>query len=85
MTWTIRYEREAESEIDALDPSVRRRVLIAIGNLARDPRSAPNVKAMKGSDAYRLRVGDWRVVYTLHDDVLTVLVVRVAHRRDVYR
>jgi hypothetical protein len=44
-----------------------------------------SVKALKGGDEYRLRVGDWRVVYTLHDDVLTVLVVRIAHRREVYR
>ena len=85
MTWAIRYKREAERAIDALDPSVRRRVLLAIGNLARDPRSVPNVKAMKGSDEYRLRVGDWRVVYTLRDDVLMVLVVRIAHRREAYR
>ncbi len=40
---------------------------------------------MKGSDPYRPRVGDWRVVYELHDAVLLVLVVRVGNRRDVYR
>lgn len=40
---------------------------------------------MKGSDLYRLRVGDWRVVYALRDDVLMVLVVRIGHRREVYR
>jgi mRNA interferase RelE/StbE len=85
MIWAIRYKREAERAIDALDPQIRRRILLAIGNLARDPRTAPNVKALKGSDGYRLRVGDWRVAYTLHDDVLLVLVVRIAHRRDVYR
>lgn len=85
MTWTIRYEREAERAVDALDPPIRRRVLLAIDRLAADPRSASNVKALTGGDEYRLRVGDWRVVYTLHDDVLTVLVVRVAHRGDVYR
>lgn len=70
MTWTVRYERDAERAIDALDPSVRRGVLLAIGRLARDPVVAATVKAMKGGDEYRLRVGDWRVVYTLHDDVL---------------
>jgi mRNA interferase RelE/StbE len=43
------------------------------------------VKALKGSDEYRLRVGDWRVVYALLDEVLTVLVLRIANRRDVYR
>ncbi len=40
---------------------------------------------MSGGNRYRLRVGDWRVIYTLHDDVLLVLVVRVAHRREAYR
>lgn len=85
MSWAVRYEWEAERAIDALDPSVRRRILLAIGNLARDPRSAPNVKPMKGDDRYRLRVGDWRVIYTLHDAVLMVLVVQVGHRREVYR
>jgi mRNA-degrading endonuclease RelE of RelBE toxin-antitoxin system len=53
----IRYEREAERAIDRLDPQVRRRILLAIGNLARDPRSVAGVKAMKGTDRYRLRVG----------------------------
>ena len=85
MTWTIRYEREAERAIDALDPVARRRILIAIGRLAADPRGAGNVKALRGSDNYRLRAGDWRVIYTLRDDVLVVLVLRVAHRREVYR
>jgi len=85
VSWTVRYAREAERDIDALDPQVRQRILLAIGNLARDPRSAPNVKAMKGANGYRLRVGDWRVIYTLHDDVLVVLIVRVAHRREAYR
>jgi mRNA interferase RelE/StbE len=43
------------------------------------------VTALKGGDTYRLRVGDWRVIYTLHGDVMMVLVVRVGHRREVYR
>lgn len=85
MTWTIRYARQAERAIDALDPPVRRRVMLAIDTLVGDPRSASNVTKLQGRDEYRLRVGDWRVVYTLHEDVLLVLVVRVGHRREVYR
>jgi mRNA interferase RelE/StbE len=85
VTWAIQYERQAERAIDALDPLIRRRVLNAIGALAADPRAAPNVKALQGQSAYRLRIGDWRVIYTLQDDVLTVLVIRVAHRREAYR
>jgi mRNA interferase RelE/StbE len=40
---------------------------------------------MTGQPGYRLRVGEWRVIYTLRDNVLTVLIIRVAHRREVYR
>ena len=57
MTWTIRYEREAERAVDALDPVARRRVLLAIGALTTDPRRAANVTTMKGSDLYRFRLG----------------------------
>jgi mRNA interferase RelE/StbE len=83
--WTIRYERGAERAIDALDPVIRRRILLAIGDLTRDPRGASNVVAMRGGNRYRLRIGDWRVVYELHDDLLLILVVAVGHRREVYR
>ena len=68
-----------------LDRPVQERVLRSLRRLAADPRAAASVKALKGSNEYRLRVGDWRVVYTLHDDVLMVLVVRIAHRGEVYR
>lgn len=85
MTWAIRYTREAERDIDGLDATIRRRVLTSIGKLGEAPRSAPNVRQLTGTDRYRLRVGDWRVIYTLDDAVLVVLVIRVAHRREVYR
>ena len=54
-------------------------------DLARDPRAPNNnVKKLTGVEGYRLRVGDWRVVYTLRQQVLTVVVVRVGHRSEVY-
>ena len=70
MNWTIRYAGAAERDIDALGAGVRQRVLAAIGSLARDPYAAPNAKALTGRAHYRLRVGDWRVIYTLQDNVL---------------
>jgi len=85
VTWKIAYERQAKKSLDALDPQTRRRVLAGIESLAADPRTMPNVKTLQGQPGYRLRVGDWRVIYTLKDDVLTVLVIRIAHRREAYR
>ena len=84
MTWRLTFRPSAQRELDGLDPPTRGRIQRALLRLATNPRQAPNVKAMTDGN-YRLRVGDWRVVYALHDDVLMVLVLRVGHRREVYR
>ena len=84
MTWAVRPTRQAERQLEALDAPTRQRVANALARLARDPYASPSVKALHGG-GYRLRVGDWRVIYDLRDDVLVVLVVRVAHRREAYR
>lgn len=85
MTWRVEFRPSARAELLKLDRPVQERVLRSLHRLASDPHAAASVKALKGSDELRLRVGDWRVVYTLRDDVLMVLVVRIAHRREVYR
>lgn len=66
-----------------LDPPVRRRIQGAIALLAQDPRP-PAARALKGRPGLRVRVGDYRIIYTIHDDVLLVVVVSLGHRRDVY-
>lgn len=65
------------------DPPVRRRIQGAIALLAQDPRP-PAARSLKGRPALRVRVGDYRIIYTVHDDVLVVVVVTLGHRRDVY-
>jgi mRNA interferase RelE/StbE len=85
VTWTVRFTPSAERQADALDPPIHRRIAKRLAQPASDPHSAANVTALVGSDQYRLRVGDWRVVYTLDDAVLIVLVLRIGHRREVYR
>lgn len=63
----------------------RRRLVEAIGALADEPRPHGCEKLSGSRDRYRIRVGDWRVVYAIEDDVLTVWIVKVGHRREVYR
>ena len=60
------------------------RIVAAIGSLAADPRP-PQAKKLSGMDQYRLRQGDYRILYTIEDDVLVVCVVKVGNRREVYR
>jgi mRNA interferase RelE/StbE len=66
-----------------LNPQIRRRVQGAIALLAQDPRP-PSARALKGRAGLRVRVDDYRIIYTVEDDVLLVVVVTLGHRRDFY-
>ena len=66
-----------------LDPQVRPRIQGAISLLADDPRP-PAARPLRGRPGLRVRVGDYRILYTVDDDVLLVVVVALGHRRDVY-
>ncbi|NLW50695.1 MAG: type II toxin-antitoxin system RelE/ParE family toxin [Candidatus Brocadiaceae bacterium] len=85
MAYRVEIKASAIKEIAALPKRERRRVISAIEALADDPRPEGTRKLTGAEDAYRVRVGDYRIVYLIRDDVLTVFVVRVRHRRDVYR
>jgi mRNA interferase RelE/StbE len=80
----ILFERRAEREYGRLSGEILRRVSDAIDSLATEPRPHGATKLAGRSD-YRIRVGDWRVVYEIDDPRQRIVVVRVAHRSDVYR
>lgn len=84
MTWQISFTPRAEKELAAVDRPDRIRIIARLARLADDPRRARNVKALTGG-GYRLRVGDWRVLNEIRDELLIVLVVKIGHRREVYR
>jgi mRNA interferase RelE/StbE len=66
-----------------LDPAVSRRIQGAIALLAEDPRP-PNARATQGRPGLRVRVGDYCILYSVHDDVLLVVVLRLGHGLDIY-
>jgi mRNA interferase RelE/StbE len=68
----------------AFPQDLRARIADRLVGLSANPRPVGAIK-LAGQDAYRIRVGDHRIIYTIHDDRLIVLVVDVGHRRDVYR
>ena len=74
----------AVRDLRRLDRPAQQRIAAAIDLLADEPRP-PKVKALAGRRGYlRVRTGDYRIIYTVSDDVLLVLVVALGHRRDVY-
>ncbi len=62
-----------------------RRMRARLNDLVRDPYNAPNVKKLTAHPGFRLRVGDWRVVYLLDQDRIVIQVIRIAPRGEVYR
>jgi len=74
----------AEKQIASLQKRELRQVVAAIRSLADDPRPH-GCEKLSSLEKYRIRVGDYRVVYTIDDAIVRVVVVRVGHRRDVYR
>lgn len=84
MTYRIEIKRSARKTLLALPHDVQRRLSEAIDTSASDPHG-PGTRKLTGSDIfYRIRVGDYRVVYEVHDDRLSIYVVKVGHRRDIY-
>ena len=83
--YRIQFQRDAERELTSLPARDRVRVAARIEALADDPRPHGAKKLSGVDDLYRIRVGDYRVVYQVQRRVLLVLVVRIGHRREVYR
>ena len=81
--YRIELRPAAVRALRKLDPPVARRVHAAIALLAEDPRP-PASRPLRGRPAWRVRIGDYRVIYTIEDDVLLIAVVTLGHRRDVY-
>jgi mRNA interferase RelE/StbE len=84
MTYRVELAPAALRQIRKLDPSAKRRVQAAIELLARQPRPQGATRLVGGEGEWRVRTGDYRIIYEIQDDVLLVLVVAVGHRRDIY-
>ena len=83
--YRVEFSRPADRQFRALPAEAQRRIAPRINALARVPRPR-GAEKLEGVEAlYRLRVGDFRIVYQIRAQVLLILVVRVGHRREVYR
>ena len=85
MAHEVVLQPSAARELRNLPKVIRKRIGKKIDELAENPRP-PDAKALAGGEGFRrVRAGDYRIVYTVKDQVLIVLVVRIGHRRDIYR
>lgn len=85
MSYQVTLTLAAARQLRKLDPPARRRVQAAIELLAVDPRPPSATRLVGGAGEWRVRTGDYRVVYEIHDQRLLILVLNVGHRREIYR
>lgn len=81
----IEFARSAEKDLRSIDRQAIPRILTAIERLSEDPLPAGCKKLVGSEYTYRIRVGDYRVIYEVYNGELRIFVIRVRHRRDVYR
>ncbi len=82
--YKIEIKRSAAKELEKIQKKDRDRIIEKIHALSEEPRPAWS-KKLSGEEKYRLRQGGYRVLYQIYDEVITVVVVKVAHRREVYK
>ena len=83
-SYSIEIKRSAAKELSQLPPKDRGRIVARIQALADDPRPV-GAEKRSGQDRYRVRQGAYRILYEIEDQVLRIMVVKIGHRRDVYR
>ncbi len=83
--WKLEFSHDAVKTLLRMPRDEARRVRGKLDRLARDPHAMPGVKQLTGHPGFRLRIGDWRVLYLLHDERIVIHVIRIARRGDAYR
>lgn len=83
-SYSLEIKRSAARELEQVPLKNRRRIVARIQALAHDPRP-PGAEKLSGQERYRIRQGDYRILYEIEHQILRVMVVKLGHRRDVYR
>ncbi|AEG01830.1 type II toxin-antitoxin system RelE family toxin [Methylomonas methanica] len=84
MAYSIQIKPSAQKDLLKLPPQNQTRLLDAIQTLSVNPRPS-GIKKLQEHELYRLRVGDYRIIYAIQDQELLILVATIGHRKDVYR
>jgi len=83
-SYRIRIKRSAAKELERIPQRARKKIIERIQLLSGDPRPT-GMKKLSGEEKYRIRQGDYRILYLIEDNIVTITVVEIGHRREVYR
>lgn len=82
--YSIRFKSSVKKDLRSITKQDVLRILTALKSLTEDPRPS-NSKPLTGRDAWRLRVGNYRAIYTINDKEIVIEIIKIAHRKNVYR
>lgn len=82
--YSIQVKQSAEKELGKIPKKELLKILEKIESLSNDPHPTGSIK-LSNQDKYRVRVGNYRILYRVEDNTLTVFVVKIGHRKDIYR
>jgi mRNA interferase RelE/StbE len=85
MAYSIVFKESAIKQLRSLPKKMTNRLAVIIDALADNPRPLSCKKLQGTNDAYRIRTGDYRVIYTVDDQIVTVEIVKIGNRKDVYK
>lgn len=85
MSYRIEFAKQAAKQFRALSAQEKNRLQTNIDSLAQEPCLRGSIKLAGEDNLYRVRVGNYRIIYTINNDQLLIVIVKVGHRRDVYR
>lgn len=85
VSYKIEWKKSAQKELRKLEKDTILKVLDVVALLSNDPWPQGSRKLRGGLNNYRIRVADYRIVYCVKSDVLTVQIIRVGHRKEIYR
>jgi mRNA interferase RelE/StbE len=81
--YSIDFSKKAQKKLDKLSDDIANPILSAIGSLSNNPRPQ-GYRKLKGRKGYRIRVGDYRVIYEIFDNILLIDVIDLGHRKEIY-
>ena len=85
MNYKVEFKKSAAKALELIPKSDQKRIARRIDSLAESPPD-PNTTKLKGDNPFhKVRIGDYRIVYEIQDDVLLILIVKIGHRKDIYR
>jgi len=84
LNYTVSISRKAQKSLSKIPTEMQDKIINKIRNLATDPHPR-TAKKLSGREAWRIRIGIYRVIYEIHNDILAIIVIMIAHRKDIYK